>query len=106
VTGSGAVSWSDRYTNNRLDIQLDKPTYKPGDTATALIQSPYPEADLYFAVIRQNVLYQTIVPVKGGAPQVQFTVTPEMLPNAAVEAVLVRRGQPLEKLALRPSRRS
>ncbi|MCS6812617.1 MAG: alpha-2-macroglobulin family protein, partial [Cyanobacteria bacterium] len=98
VTGDGSAFWGDRYTNNRLDIQLDKKQYKPGDTATALIQSPYPQADLYFAVIRQKVLYQTIIPVNGSAPQVQFTVTPDMLPNAAVEAVLVRRGQPLEQL--------
>jgi hypothetical protein len=46
-------------------------------------------------VVRQDRLYQQIIPVSGGAPQVQFTVTPEMLPNAAVEAVLVRQGEPL-----------
>ncbi|MDX2100169.1 MAG: alpha-2-macroglobulin [Leptolyngbyaceae cyanobacterium bins.59] len=98
VTGNDLASWGDRYRNNRLEVKLDRESYQVGDTAIALIQSPYPEAELYFAVIRNNTLYQQVIPVKGGAPQVQFTVTPEMLPNAAVEAVLVRRGQPLSQV--------
>jgi uncharacterized protein YfaS (alpha-2-macroglobulin family) len=92
VTGGDDVYWGDRYDNNRVDVRLDKETYKPGETATALIQSPYPEAELYFAVIRDRILHSEIIKVKGGAPQVQFTVTPEMVPNAAIEAVLVRQG--------------
>ncbi|MEO0988773.1 MAG: alpha-2-macroglobulin family protein, partial [Cyanobacteria bacterium J06639_14] len=72
--------------------------YAPGETATALIQSPYEAGELYFAVVRYGTLYEKIVPVNGGSPQVQFTVTPDMLPNAAIEAVLVRQGDPLETL--------
>ena len=98
ATGGTPVYWGSRYNNNRLSVQLDKDSYEVGETATALIQSPYPEADLYFSVIRHDTLYQTLQKVEGGAPQIQFTVTPEMLPNAAVEAVLVRKGEPLENL--------
>lgn len=97
VTGSTPVYWGDRYRNNRLEIKLDKDRYQPGETATALIQSPYEEAQLYFAVIRDRVLYQTVQTVRGSAPQIQFPITAEMLPNAAVEAVLVRRGKPLSQ---------
>ncbi|MGC1309996.1 MAG: alpha-2-macroglobulin [Phormidesmis sp.] len=98
ATGGTPVYWGSRYNNNRLSVQLDKDSYEVGETATALIQSPYPEADLFFSVIRHDTIYQTLMSVEGGAPQVQFTVTPEMLPNAAVEAVLVRKGEPLETL--------
>ena len=98
ATGDQPVFWGGRYTNNRLDIKLDKDRYQPGETATVLIESPYPEAELYFAVIRHDTLYKTITKVEGGAPQIQFEVTPEMLPNAAVEAVLVRQGEPLDQL--------
>lgn len=98
VTGESAVSWGNRYDNNRLEVKLDRDSYQPGETATALIQSPYPEAELYFAVVRDKPLYQTVTKVKGGAPQIQFQVTPEMLPNAAVEAVLVRQGTPLSQV--------
>lgn len=98
VTGTEPVYWGSRYNNNRLEVQLDKDRYAPGETATALIQSPYTAGELYFAVVRHDILYEQVIPVSGGAPQVQFTVTREMLPNAAVEAVLVRQGDPLETI--------
>lgn len=97
VTGDSPVSWGNRY-DNRLEIKLDRNNYQPGDIATALIQSPYREGELFFAVIRDRILYQTLIPVKGGAPEIQFQVTPEMLPNVAVEAVLIRQGQPLSQV--------
>ena len=96
VTGSGLVYWGG--DEEQLIIKLNKTTYKPGETATALIQSPYPEAELYFAVVRDKPLYEKVIKVKGGAPEIQFQVTPEMLPNAAVEAVLVRQGKPISEL--------
>ena len=97
VTGSGAVIWGNT-DENVLEIKLDKDKYQPGETATALIQSPFESGELYFAVIRDKPLYKMQTTVTGGAPQIQFTVTPEMLPNAAVEAVLVRQGMPLSEV--------
>ena len=96
VSGSGDAAWLPGATN-ALTLNLDKSRYAPGDTATVLVQSPYPQAELLLAVVRHGVIYRKVLPVSGSAPQVRFTVTPEMLPNAAVEAVLVRRGAPLEK---------
>ncbi|HEY9623805.1 MAG TPA: alpha-2-macroglobulin [Crinalium sp.] len=98
ATGDNPVSWGGRYSNERLELQLDKDTYRPGETARVLIQSPYPEAELYFAVIRNNTIYKTVTKVRGGAPEIQFQVTPDMIPNAAVEAVLVRQGEPLQQV--------
>ena len=97
VTGENSVAWGGREPD-KLELKLDKKEYKTGETATALIQSPYPEAELYFAVIKDKTLYQQVTKVKGGAPQIQFKVIPEMLPNAAVQAVLVRQGKPLKEL--------
>ncbi|WP_392407777.1 MG2 domain-containing protein [Chlorogloeopsis fritschii] len=97
ATGENPVYWGSQE-RDRLEVKLDKNEFKPGETATALIQSPYPEAELYFAVIKDKPLYQQIIKVRGGAPQIQFQVTPEMLPNAAVQAVLVRQGAPLNQV--------
>ena len=97
VTGNSAVTWRS-LDENRLEIKLDKDKYQPGETATALIQSTFDAGELYFAVIRDKPLYEMQTTVTGGAPQIQFTVTPEMLPNAAVEAVLVRTGTPLSEV--------
>ena len=97
VTGNQVVDWG-KIDENRLEIKLNKTTYKPGETATALIQSPYEAGELYFSVVRDKPLYETVMQVKGGAPEIQFQVTPEMLPNAAVEAVLVRQGKPISEV--------
>jgi uncharacterized protein YfaS (alpha-2-macroglobulin family) len=97
VTGPGGINWG-AFDRNMLQIKLDKTSYHAGDMATALIQSPYPKAELYFAVVRNKVLYHTISSVSGGAPEVHFRVTADMLPNAAVEAVLVRQGKPLRQM--------
>jgi hypothetical protein len=96
VTGPGSADWGPSE-QNYLTIKLDKESYRPGDIATALVESPYPDADLYFAVIRHGVLYQQTIRANSSTPQVRFTVTPDMLPNAAVEALVVRRGSPLSK---------
>ncbi|ODG98345.1 hypothetical protein A4S05_09475 [Nostoc sp. KVJ20] len=97
ATGENPVFWGSGE-KDVLEVKLDKKEFKPGETATALIQSPYPEAELYFAVIKDKPLYQQIIKVQGGAPQIQFQVTPEMLPNAAIEAVLVRQGKPINQV--------
>lgn len=97
ATGPGEVNWANQ-DHDHVQIKLDKTTYRAGEMATALVESPYPHAELYFAVVRDKTLFHSITQVSGGAPQVHFRVTPEMVPNAAVEAVLVRRGEPLKHL--------
>ncbi|HXN09044.1 MAG TPA: MG2 domain-containing protein, partial [Candidatus Acidoferrales bacterium] len=97
VTGPGEIDWG-FFNRSVLQIKLDKTTYHVGDMATALIQSPYPNAELYFAVVRNKVLYHVISTVNGGAPEIHFRITPDMLPNAAVEAVLARQGKPLRQV--------
>ena len=98
ITGQGEIDWG-FFNRSVLQIKLDKTTYHIGDMATALVQSPYPKGELYVAVIRNKVLYHVISTASGGAPEVRFRITPDMLPNAAVEAVLVRQGKPLRDIA-------
>ncbi len=94
VTGAGNAGWGPQDAMT-LPVKLDKAEYRVGETATALVESPFPEADLYVAVVRHDVIWKQVATVKGNAPRVQFQVTPAMLPNAALQAVLVRRGTPL-----------
>jgi uncharacterized protein YfaS (alpha-2-macroglobulin family) len=91
VSGSQDVAWN-QPDPNRLTVTLDKTKYTIGDRATALVQSPFRSGDLYVAVVRHGVLWKKVGSVSGAAPTVQFPITAEMLPNAAIEAVLVRRG--------------
>ncbi len=91
VTGSGDAAWG-APDPNHLAVHLNKDSYRPGEIARAVIQSPFPDADILVAVIRSGVLWQQLLHAHGSAPTVSFTVTPAMLPNAAFEAIAVRRG--------------
>ncbi len=89
--GPGEIDWGGGQTTN-VDVHLDKKTYKVGESARVLIASPFERSDVYVAVVRNDVLYQTMLHDVSGAPTVRIPITPDMLPNAAVEAVVVRRG--------------
>ena len=97
VVGSGEVDWGDQNPS-AVAVTLDKKSYRVGDVATALVASPFARSDVYFMVIRHDVLWHTLVHAIDNGPKVSFKVTSAMLPNAAVEAVVVRRGAPLSSL--------
>lgn len=97
VVGSGVANWGNQNSST-VPVTLDKKSYAIGDTATALVASPYAKSDVYFMVVRQGVLWSALVHATGNGPKVSFKVTPAMLPNAAVEAIVVRRGAPLRQM--------
>jgi len=90
--GNVLEQWVNGGPQDQIAVQLDRKKYRVGQVATALIQSPYKHATLYFAVIRGKVFSQQTVQTETRGPIVRFVVTREMMPNALVEAVLVRRG--------------
>lgn len=93
--GAGEADWG-LSDANAVAVKLDKPQYAIGDTASALIASPYANADVYVAVVRNDVIYRTTLHGVSGAQHVTFKVTPAMLPNAALQAIVVRRGATLK----------
>ena len=94
VSGPGQAVWGDQNPA-QLEMKLDRQVYAPGDTATVAVASPYNRADLYLSVVRDRVLYKTLIHINGSAPRVRIPIVTAMFPNAAVEGVLVRRGAPL-----------
>ncbi len=89
--GPGEADWGLSDLNS-VAVKLDKKSYSAGDTATAMVASPYANADVYVCVVRGDTLYRATVRGVSGAARVSFKITPQMLPNAAFEAVVVRRG--------------
>lgn len=97
--GPGEADWG-LADSNAVAIKLDKKQYAVGKTATALIASPYDHADVYLAVVRNDVIYRTTLHDVGGTVRFPFKITSEMMPNAALEAVVVRRGSSFGKLGM------
>ncbi len=92
--GQSAADFGAQDTTS-VNVTLDKKTYKVGDTATAVIGSPFNHADVYVSVVRYGTIYSKVLHDVSGAPSVSFKITPAMFPNAAIEAVAVRRGAKL-----------
>ena len=101
ITGPGQAVWG-RQNPSQLQMKLDKQRYHAGDVATVAVASPYDKADLYLSVVRDRVLYKTLVHVNGSAPRMRVPIAQAMFPNAAVEGVLVRRGAPIGKGRAQP----
>lgn len=89
--GAGEADWG-LQDQNAVAVKLDKKSYKVGETVNALVASPYDRADVYLAVVRNDTIERTMLRGVSGAQHFTFRVTPQMLPNAALEAVVVRRG--------------
>ncbi|HTX58547.1 MAG TPA: Ig-like domain-containing protein [Verrucomicrobiae bacterium] len=89
--GAGAADWG-ASDLTRTPVELDKKAYKVGDTATAMVASPFARADIYVSVVRNGIIYQRVLRNASGSQQVRFPITAAMLPNAAFQAVVVRRG--------------
>jgi uncharacterized protein YfaS (alpha-2-macroglobulin family) len=97
ATGREMVGWSGTEYD-RVEVLLDKDRYAPGETARALIKSPYPSAEMLFTVEREKFFIKKQQLAEGGAVMVEFTVTKEMIPNAYVGVALVRKGAPASGL--------
>jgi hypothetical protein len=92
--GPGEADWG-LEDSNAVAIKLDKKQYAVGATATALIASPYDRADVYLAVVRNDVIERTTLRGVSGTVRFPFKITSNMMPNAALQAVVVRRGTPI-----------
>jgi uncharacterized protein YfaS (alpha-2-macroglobulin family) len=97
VAGAGEADWGGQDATV-AKVVLDKKSYRIGDTATALVASPYARSDVYFAIVRQDVLEKTVVHANGSGVRFSFKITPAMLPDVALEALVVRRGPALNTL--------
>ncbi|MCU0656877.1 MAG: MG2 domain-containing protein [Polyangiaceae bacterium] len=87
--GGGAGGWRDQDSGS-LTLVTDRKTYRAGDTAKILVQSPFAKAEALVTVEREGVLWQKVVQLAGGTPTIEVPVTEAFLPNAFVSVLLVR----------------
>uniref|UniRef100_A0A7T7XN01 Alpha-2-macroglobulin family protein n=1 Tax=Breznakiella homolactica TaxID=2798577 RepID=A0A7T7XN01_9SPIR len=89
VTGDGTVAWP-RYDRERIDLILDKETYKAGDQATVVVKSPFETARGLLTVEVNGVLDAYPFTIDKNTPAITFPVKASYVPNAYVSVILVR----------------
>jgi alpha-2-macroglobulin len=89
ATGDNAVAWP-RFDRERIELRADRPSYKPGDVAHLVIETPFPEARALLTLERDGVLEHRVVDLKGDTPAIDVPITGEMAPNVYASVVVLR----------------
>ncbi|HEX4960239.1 MAG TPA: alpha-2-macroglobulin [Thermoanaerobaculia bacterium] len=94
AAGWGTSPWAIKNPS-RLELDLDKTEYAPGETATLQVRAPFP-GKILLTVEREGVLDTQIVDLPGNTGKISVPVRGEYRPNAYVTATLVRKVGDLE----------
>ena len=87
--GDDGVGWR-RYQDDRLEVVSDRRTYKAGDVAHLLVQSPFRKARALVTVEQGHVLQRFVTEVVGSAPRIDVPIRAGYAPNVFVSVALVR----------------
>ncbi len=90
VAGPDYVPWR-QQNSNRIDLKIDRDSYKVGDTASILIASPFQgEVKALVTVERGGVLKSEVLTLPNNSTVYKLPITADMAPNAFVSVVLVK----------------
>ena len=89
VLGDGYTAWQ-RFDHNRIDLTPEKQTWKPGDTARIMIQSPWETATALVTTEREGIRSQRQFALTSTMQTVAVPITEADIPNVFVSVVLVK----------------
>ena len=89
VLGDGYTAWA-RYDHNRIDLVPERQTYKPGDTARIMIQSPWEEATALVTTERESIKTHRQFRLTSTQQSIEVPITEADIPNVYVSVLLVK----------------
>src|SRR5262249_29513978 len=87
--GSGYTAWA-RYDHNRIDLVPERETYKPGETARLMIQSPWERATALLTVEREGIRSHSEFSLTSTQQTVTVPITEGDIPNLFVSVLLMK----------------
>jgi uncharacterized protein YfaS (alpha-2-macroglobulin family) len=96
AVGPGVSSW--RSEGTRIDLTPERQTWKPGENARILIQSPWERATALVTVEREGIRHHHTFTVTSTQDTVTVPVTAADVPNVFVSVLLVK-GRTSNELA-------
>ena len=94
--GGGAASW--RMDGNKITLVPERETWKPGESAKVMIQSPWERATALLTVEREGVRRYQQVSISSTQDTVDVPITAGDVPNVFVSVLLVK-GRTADALA-------
>lgn len=87
--GEGYTAW-ERHDHNRIDLVPEKKTYRPGETARIMIQSPWERATALLTTEREGVRTYRRFTLDSTQETVEVPITERDIPNVYVSVLLVK----------------
>ncbi len=94
-SGWGYEAWA-MDTPDRVELELDKDLYKPGDNAEVLVRAPFP-GKLLLTVERDQVFDHIVAELDGNTATLRVPITGAYKPNVYISAHLIRSTDGLER---------
>ncbi|MEP6915666.1 MAG: MG2 domain-containing protein, partial [Acidobacteriota bacterium] len=87
--GNGYTAWA-RHDHNRIDLVPERKTWKPGDTARIMIQSPWEQATALVTTEREGIRTHRQFALTSTQQSVTIPITESDIPNVFVSVLLVK----------------
>ena len=89
VLGEGYTAWA-RYDHNRIDLVPEKKTYRPGDTARIMIQSPWEQATALVTMEREGIRWHRPFTLTSTQQSITVPISEGDIPNVFVSVLLIK----------------
>ncbi len=90
VISDDFISWR-QDNNNRLNLVPDRKEYKPGDTASILIPSPFQGATKALVTVERGGFYKTeVLDLTSNSTLYKLPITPDYAPDVYVSVIIVK----------------
>jgi uncharacterized protein YfaS (alpha-2-macroglobulin family) len=89
VLGEGYTAWQ-RFDHNRIDLVPERQTYKPGDTARIMIQSPWEKATALVTTEREGIRSHRQFALTSTQESISVPIADGDIPNLFVSVLLVK----------------
>jgi len=87
--GTGYTAWA-RYDHNRIDLVPERQTYKPGDQARIMIQSPWERATALVTTEREGIKSHRQFTLTSTQQSIAIPISEADIPNVFVSVLLVK----------------
>ncbi len=102
VLGDGYTAWA-RFDHNRIELVPERRTYKPGDTARIMIQSPWEQATALVTTEREGVKSHRQFTLTSTQQSISIPITEDDIPNLFVSVLLVKGRSQAESKPAEPT---
>jgi uncharacterized protein YfaS (alpha-2-macroglobulin family) len=89
VLGDGYTAWA-RFDHNRIELVPERQSYRPGDTARIMIQSPWEEATALVTTEREGIKSHRQFALTSTQQSVDVAIADGDIPNVFVSVLLVK----------------